>query len=72
LGIHGSQLVIDPPYEIAIRDIPNEQEQTVIHLVQPTIAQRVAGQGASIDVVRFRARVSPLLVLAIVEPPRPA
>src|SRR5258705_10024622 len=35
---NGRQLLVDPANEIASRDIPHEQEQTVSHLVKP--AQR--------------------------------
>jgi hypothetical protein len=43
---NGRQLLVDPANEIASRDIPHEQEQTVGHLVKPAISQHVARQWA--------------------------
>jgi hypothetical protein len=39
--------------EIAVGDIPHEQEQAVGHLVQVAVAQRLARQGAGGDVARL-------------------
>ena len=50
VGIHRPQLPINPADEIVIGDVPHEQEQAVRHLVEAAVAQRVAGQGASIEV----------------------
>ena len=50
VGIHRLQLPVDPADEIVIGDVPHEQEQAVRHLVEVAVAQRVAGQGASIEV----------------------
>ena len=72
LGIHRTQLLIDPADEIVIGDIAHEQEQAVRHLVQAAVAQRVAGQGAGVDVAGLGARVGPFVVSAVVEPPVPA
>jgi hypothetical protein len=69
LGIHGTQLSINPAHEIVIGDIPHEQEQAVRHLVQAAVAQRMAGQRAAVDVVGLSTRIGPFTVLAIVEPP---
>jgi hypothetical protein len=65
-------LPINPADEIVIGDIPHEQEQAVRHLVQPAVPQRVAGEGAGVDMTGLRTRVGPFLVLAVVEPPVPA
>jgi hypothetical protein len=52
LGIHRTELCIDPADEIAVGDIAHEQEQAVGHLVQVAVAQRLARQWAGGDVVR--------------------
>ena len=72
LGIHRTQLLVDPADEIAIGNIPHEQEQAVRHLVEAAVPQRMAGQGAGVDVAGLRARVGPFVVSAVVEPPVPA
>ena len=60
LGIHRTQLLVDPADEIVIGDIAHEQEQAVRHLVEAAVPQRVAGQGAGVDVARLRAGADPL------------
>jgi hypothetical protein len=72
LDIHRPQLVINPAHEIVIGDVPHEQEQAVRHLVEAAVPQRVAGQGAGLDLAGLRTRARPLVVPAIVEPPVPA
>ena len=60
LGIHRTQLPINPADEIVIGDIPHEQEQAVRHLVEAAVAERVAGQGAGVDVAGLGARARTL------------
>ena len=69
VGIHRTQLPINPADEIVIGDVAHEQEQAVRHLVQVAVAQRVAGQGAGVDVAGLRAGAGALVVSAVVEPP---
>ena len=40
---------VDPADQIAIRNVANEQEQRVGHLVEPTVAQLVGGHGAGVS-----------------------
>jgi hypothetical protein len=47
------ELPVDPADQIAIGDVPNEQEQRVGHLVEPTVAQLVARQRTSVEVIRL-------------------
>ena len=56
LGIHRTELCIDPADEIAVGDIAHEQEQAVGHLVKVAVAQRLARQWAGGDVARLSAR----------------
>ena len=72
LGIHRAQLPINPADEIVIGDVPHEQEQAVRHLVEAAVAQRVARQGAGVDVAGLGTRAGPLVVSAVVKPPVPA
>ena len=72
LGIHCSQLLVDPADEIVIGNVAHEQEQAIRHLVEAAVPQRMAGQGAGIDVGRLRARMGPLMVPAVIKPPVPA
>jgi hypothetical protein len=69
LGIHRTELCIDPGDEIAVGDIAHEQEQAVGHLVQVAVAQRLARQWAGGDVARLRAGAGSFTVLTVVEPP---
>ena len=61
LGIHRTQLPINPAHEIVIGNVPHEQEQAVRHLVEVAVAQRVAGQGASIEVPGLGTRSGPVV-----------
>ena len=72
LGIHRTQLPVDPADEIVIGNVPHEQEQAVRHLVEAAVPQRVARQGAGIDVAGLSTRAGPFVVPAVVEPPIPA
>jgi hypothetical protein len=62
-------LPINPAHEIVIGNVPHEQEQAVRHLVEVAVAQRVAGQGASIEVPGLGTRSGPLVISAVIEPP---
>jgi hypothetical protein len=62
-------LPVDPADQIAVGDVPNEQEERVGHLVEPTVAQLVGWQGTSVNVIRLRTRSADLVVPTIVEMP---
>ena len=51
--IGGSELPVDPADQVAIGNVANEQEKSVGHLVEPTIAQPVGGQRTGINVIRL-------------------
>ena len=59
-----SQALVDPADEIAIGDIPPEQEQAVCRLVEPAVAQIVGRQRASAEMVRFSATLLNLVIPA--------
>ena len=72
LEIHSTQLRVNPTDKIIIGNIPHEQKQTVRHLVEAAVPERVTRQRAGIDVAGLSTRAGPFLVPAVGEPPIPA
>ena len=65
------QLLIDPPNKIPFCDVTHKQEKIIRHLVQTPVSQRMAGEGAGIDMTGLRTRLRCFVVLAIVKSPIP-
>ena len=65
LGIHSTQLPINPADEIIIGDIPHEQKQAVRHLVEAAVPERVPRQRAAVDVAGLSTRAGPFVVPAV-------
>lgn len=59
-----AQGLFDPADKITIRDIPNEQKETVGGLVQPTVSQHVGGYWAASDMLRLSAGAAALVEAA--------
>ena len=65
------KLPINPPDDVATGNVPDEQEQAVRTLVQPTVPKWMSGQGAIAELVRFGAGLESLVVPAAGERPIP-
>ena len=60
---------VDPAHQVGIGDVADEQEKRLGHLVEPTVAQLVGGQGTCVDVIRLCTGPTDLVVSAAVEMP---
>ena len=65
------QLPINPSNDVATGNVPDEQKQAVCGLVEPTVPERMPGQGAIAEFVRLGAGLRTLVILAAGKPPIP-
>ena len=65
----GRKLLVDPTDQVFVSNIADEQKEAVSGLIEPTIAQAMTGQGAAIEVLRFRTGEASLVIAAAVELP---
>ena len=65
------ELPINPPDDVATGNVPDEQEQAVRGLVQPAVPERMPGQGAIGEFVRFGAGLETFVVPAAGKRPIP-
>ena len=64
-----SEPPVDPADEIAIGDIPDEQEEAIGRLVEPAVAQIVGRQGTFRKMIRLGTGLPALPVAAMIEVP---
>ena len=69
-GILGSsELLVDPADQVAIGNVPDEQEQRIDHLVEATVPLIMGRQRSCLDVIRFRTGPAELVVAATMKVP---
>jgi hypothetical protein len=64
-----SEAGVDPTDQIVGSDVPDEQEQAVGGLVEPTVAEAMGGEGTAWQVLGFRTGTRALVISAVVEMP---
>jgi hypothetical protein len=65
------KLLVNPPDDVATGNVPDEQEQAVRGLVQPTVPKAMPGQRAIAELVRLGASLESLVVVAASKRPIP-